>query len=236
MEPPVSPDELALAGSEHLDPGYVATYERKTGFDPEEARYELGLLEAHGFGPDSALIDFGAGTGWFALAAAARCRRVVALDVSPAMVATIERRAAEQHVSNLEVVQAGFLSYEHLGEPADFAYSRNALHHLPDYWKVMALARIAAVLRPGGVLLLRDIVFSFDPGEADAYIERWLDGAAATPDEGWTRAELETHLSEEFSTFSWLLEPMLKRAGFEIDSLDYGTRGVFAEYVCVKRG
>jgi SAM-dependent methyltransferase len=236
MEPPVSPDELALAGPEHLDPGYVATYERKTGFDPREARDELELLERHGLGPDSTLVDFGAGTGWFALAAAARCRRVVAIDISPAMAATIERLTAEQHVSNVEVVQAGFLSYEHIGEPADFAYCRNALHHLPDYWKALALARIAAVLRPGGVLRLRDIVFSFDPGEADAYIGPWLDEAAATPDKGWTRAELETHLREEFSTFSWLLEPMLKRAGFAIDSMDYGTRRIFAEYLCVKRG
>jgi ubiquinone/menaquinone biosynthesis C-methylase UbiE len=236
MEPPVSPDELALAGHEHLDPGYVEAYERKTGFDPDEARYELEILEPHGLGPDSTLIDFGAGTGWFALAAAARCRRVVALDVSPAMVETIERRASDQRVSNVEIVQAGLLSYEHTGEPADFAYCRNTLHHLPDYWKALALARIAAVLRPGGVLLLRDIVFSFNPDEADAYIGPWLDGAAATPDEGWTRTELEAHLREEFSTFSWLLEPMLERAGFAIDSVDYGKRRIFAEYVCVKRG
>jgi ubiquinone/menaquinone biosynthesis C-methylase UbiE len=236
MEPPVSPDELALAGPEHLDPGYVEAYERKTGFDPDEAGYELELLKPHGFGPDSTLIDYGAGTGWFSVAAAARCRRVVALDVSPAMVTALEQRRADQGVSNLEIVHAGFLSYEHRGEPADFAYCRNALHHLPDYWKALALTRIAAVLKPSGVLLLRDIVFSFEPDEADAYVGGWLDAAPATPEEGWTRSELEAHLREEFSTFSWLLEPMLERAGFEIASADYGTRRIFAGYVCVKRG
>ena len=236
MEPPLSPDELALAGPEHLDPAYVSAYERKTGFDPDEARYELELLEPYGFGPDSTLIDFGAGTGWLALAAAARCRRVVALDVSPAMVATIEERVAEQGLSNLEVVRTGFLSYEHAGDPADFAYCRNALHHLPDYWKALALRGIASVLRPGGVLLLRDIVFAFDVDEADEYIGAWLAGAAANSDEGWTRAELETHLREEFSTFTWLLEPMLGHAGFAIESSDFGKRRIFAEYICVKRG
>ena len=235
MEPPLVPDELGLAGPEHLDPAYVATYERKTGFEPEDAEYELELLEARGFGADSTLIDFGAGTGWFAVAAAARCRRVIAVDVSPAMLATIERRAADERISNLEIVQAGFLSYEHTGELADFAYSRNALHHLPDYWKALALRRVATVLKPGGVLLLRDIVFSFDPADADEVIGAWLDSAAATPDEGWTREELETHVRDEHSTFSWLLEPMLERAGFAIESADLGTRGVFAEYVCVNR-
>lgn len=235
MQTRVSLDELALAGAEHLDPTYVSNYERKTGFDPDEARCELELLEPHGFGPESTLIDFGAGTGWFALVAARRCRRVVALDVSPAMIETLEHRATAQGVSNLEIVQAGFLSYEHAGEPADFAYCRNALHHLPDYWKALALRRIASALRPGGVLLLRDIVFSFDPDEADDYIGPWLDCAAESPEVGWTRAELETHLREEHSTFSWLLEPMLERAGFEIESSDFGTRRIFAEYVCVRR-
>lgn len=236
METPVSLDELALAGAEHRDPEYVARYERKTGSGLGDAGEELALLEPHGFGAGSTLVDFGAGTGWLALAAAARCRRVVAVDVSPAMVAMMKRRATEHQISNLEVVQAGFLSYEHTGAPADVAYCRNALHHLPDYWKAIALSRTASVLRPGGVLLLRDIVFAFDPTEADAYIGPWLDGAAATPEKGWTRAELETHLREEFSTFTWLLEPMLERAGFSIASADYGTRRIFAQYVCVKRG
>jgi hypothetical protein len=37
MRTPVSLDELALAGAEHLDPTYVSNYERKTGFEPDEA-------------------------------------------------------------------------------------------------------------------------------------------------------------------------------------------------------
>jgi SAM-dependent methyltransferase len=236
MEPPVAPDELALAGPEHRDAAYIAQYERKTGFAPDDADDELALLEPYGFGAESVLLDFGAGTGWLALAAAARCRRVVAIDVSPAMIATMQRRAAERDPSNLEIVHAGFLSYAHEGALADFAYCRNALHHLPDYWKAVALTRVASALRPGGVLLLRDIVFAFDPADANQYIGPWLDGAAATPEEGWTRAELETHLRDEFSTFTWLLEPMLDRAGFSVASADYGTRRVFAEYICVKRG
>jgi hypothetical protein len=40
---------------------------------------------------------------------------------------------------------------------------------------------------------------------------------------------------EEFSTFTWLLEPMLERAGFEIASAEYAA-GVYANYLCVKTG
>jgi len=224
--------ELALAGPEHLDPAYVATYDRKAGFDPVG---DLTGLRGRGLDASSTLIDFGAGTGTFAVAAASICRRVIAVDVSPAMVDAIRGKAAASNAANVECVQAGFLSYEHEGNPPEFIYSRHALHHLPDFWKAVALSRLAALLAPGGILQLRDLVFSFDPSEADARIESWLRTAAAErPEDGWTRAELETHLRTEHSTFTWLLEPMLARAGFEVLSADYGLAGGYASYVCVK--
>jgi hypothetical protein len=39
---------------------------------------------------------------------------------------------------------------------------------------------------------------------------------------------------DESSTFTWLLEPMLARAGFEIAATDYGRAGAYAGYICVK--
>ncbi len=225
--------EIALAGPEHLDPGYVAAYDRKAQVDPTG---DLEDLRSLGLGSVSTLVDFGAGTGTFAVAAASVCARVIAVDVSPAMVDAMRAKAAEHGAWNVACVQAGFLSYEHEGAPVDFVYTRNALHHLPDFWKGIALSRIAGVLRPGGVLRLRDLVFSFDLAQAEERIAQWLETVAADrPEEGWTRDELETHLREEHSTFSWLLEPMLGRAGFEIAAAEYGALGAHADYVCVKR-
>jgi hypothetical protein len=80
---------------------------------------------------------------------------------------------------------------------------------------------VAEVLTPGGTLRLRDLVFSFDLPDALARIAHWLHTATATrPEDGWTGAELETHLRDEYSTFSWLLEPLIRRAGFEIEAVD----------------
>lgn len=226
-------DELVHAGTEHLDPAYVAGYERKAGYDPgpDVARLrELGLDQA------STLVDLGAGSGAFALVAAPYCRRVVAVDVSAPMLAVLEERAREAGIVNLECVQAGFLSYAHQGELADFVHSRHALHHLSDFWKAVALARIAAMLRPGGVFRLRDLIYSFDPADAERAIESWLSHASASPDIGWTRPELETHVREEHSTFTWLLEPMLERAGFTIVEREYSNSGIYTAYTCVKGG
>jgi ubiquinone/menaquinone biosynthesis C-methylase UbiE len=226
-------DELAGAGHEHLDPTFVAGYDRKAGLDAD-AKDEVRLLRGLGLDEHATLVDLGAGTGTFALAAAATCRRVVAVDVSPEMVAATKKKVAELGVSNVECVQAGFLSYAHDGAPADFVYSRNALHHLPDFWKGLALRRMALMLRQGGILRLRDIVYAFDPPAAERFIRDWLDSGSERPDVGWTRAEFEEHLRHEHSTFSWLLESMLERAGFEVKEADYGARRVYAHYVCVR--
>jgi ubiquinone/menaquinone biosynthesis C-methylase UbiE len=225
------PDELARAGPEHLDPSYVAGYERKAGFDPTD---EVALLRELGLDKTHTLVDMGAGTGVLALAAAKVCRRVVAVDVSSAMLAVARDEADRRGVTNVELVQQGFLTYQHQGEPADFVYSRNALHHLPDFWKAIALERITAVLRPGGILRVHDIVYSFEPGEARNALEAWFARAAADPAEGWTRSELEEHVRDEHSTFSWLLEEMLERAGFEIREVR-SRDAVYAAYVCVHR-
>jgi SAM-dependent methyltransferase len=221
-------DELAHAGPEHLDPSYVAAYDRKAAFDPSD---DLARLREHGTGT---VVDLGAGTGTFALAAAELFERVVAVDVSPAMLAAVEARASDRGLRNVECVRAGFLGYRHAGPPADAVYTRNALHHLPDFWKAVALARVAEILRPGGVLLLRDLVFSFELHEAETVLAAWLDGAASSPEDGWTRAEYEVHLRDEHSTFSWLLEPMLARAGFDIEHAGYDRSGVYADYLCRK--
>jgi ubiquinone/menaquinone biosynthesis C-methylase UbiE len=224
-------DELAHAGPEHLDPDFVAGYDQKQGYpDPAE---DLAAFEAHGLGGSSAVVDLGAGSGQFALAAARRFGHVTAVDISPAMLAALRERSAAAGLANLDCVQAGFLGYEHAGPPADGVYTRNALHQLPDFWKALALERIARMLRPGGVLRLRDLIYDFGPAEARGVFQGWLDRAAANAAEGYTAGDYAEHIRTEFSTFRWLLEPMLAAAGFEIVTADFDGR-LYGAYTCVK--
>ncbi len=113
-------------------------------------------------------------------------------------------------------------------------FTRNALHQLPDFWKAMALDRIAALLRPGGVLRLHDLIFDFQPGEAAMVFRQWMDGAADDPTLGYTGDDYAEHVRTEFSTFRWLLEPMLSVAGFEIVNSSF-RNFVYGAYTCVKR-
>jgi ubiquinone/menaquinone biosynthesis C-methylase UbiE len=227
-------DEMAHAGPEHLDPAFIAGFDRKQGY-PDPAR-DIAALQARGLGAASVVVDLGAGTGQFALAAARHFGRVAAVDVSPAMLGAMRDKAAATGVplSRIEYARAGFLSYSP-GAPVDGVYTRHALHQVPDFWKAVALTRIAAMLKPGGVLRLVDLVYDFQPSQAPAVFDGWLAAAAADPAEGYTAADYAEHIRTEHSTFRWLLEPMLAAAGFEITEVAYERR-LYAAYTCVKAG
>jgi SAM-dependent methyltransferase len=220
-------NELGHAGAEHPDPAFVAGYDAKQQFDPSD---DVEALVGLGLGPSTRLLDLGAGTGTLTVvAAAATGADVTAIDVSPAMVEHLGARSAA--APDVEVCEGGFLSYEHNGEPFDFVYCRNVLHQLPDFWKVIALWRVAGWLRPGGVLMLRDLVYDLAPDEIEAGIEAWFDRAVDDPATGYTADDFADHVRTEHSTFTWLLEPMLERTGFEIVARDV-RRGVYASYTC----
>ncbi len=123
-------DEVPNAGRENLDVAHVERYDGKMD---SRALDEVALLRSAGLGASSVVVDLGSGTGQFALAVATTCRRVVAVDVSPVMIERLRNKIDEAAINNVEIVAAGFLTYDHTGDPADVAYSRYALHHLPEF-------------------------------------------------------------------------------------------------------
>jgi ubiquinone/menaquinone biosynthesis C-methylase UbiE len=231
MVEPWTIDELDHAGHEHLDPAFVAGFDDKQGHpDPAD---DLAVLSSCGLGKESTVVDLGAGTGQFALRAARAFGKVIAVDVSPAMLEVLRNRASELGLDNFDCIEAGFLSYEHAGPPADAVYTRNALHQLPDFWKALALTRIAAFMRSGGVLRLHDLIYDFQPSQAEAVFTRWLSHAATDPTRGYTREDFAEHIHTEHSTFRWLFEPMLSAAGFEIATAHFDG-SVYGTYTCIK--
>lgn len=220
-------DERRHAGEEHLVPERVNDYDEKVPFDPTD---EVERLRELGLSGEDTVVDFGTGTGVFPLAIAPYCDRVIGVDISEAMI-RIARRKAEE-VANVSFVNDGFLRYDHEGPPASFAFSRNALHHLPDFWKVEALKNVGSTLEPGGLLRLRDLVYSFDPEASHPEIDAWLAGMEPTP---FTEEELDAHFGSEFSTYDFVMEPILERTGFDIVDAAY-REGFYAAYTCRWRG
>ncbi len=137
-------------------------------------------------------------------------------------------------LKNIEFHRGGFLTYDHRAKPVDAISTVAALHHLPDFWKLIGLQRLASMLKPNGRLFLFDVVFSFDIDEYERGIKRFI--RKATGHMGPSgQSESETHVREEYSTCDWIMEGLLERAGFTVESADYRDE-FLAAYLCTKRG
>jgi ubiquinone/menaquinone biosynthesis C-methylase UbiE len=105
------------------------------------------------------LLDVGAGTGLLALAAAPRVRRVLAIDVSPAMCGRLLDKVRGAGVGNVAVLTDSATELP-LGDcTVDVVVSNYCFHHLSDAEKEQALTAIWRVLRPGGRLVFGDMMF-----------------------------------------------------------------------------
>ncbi|OGV50579.1 MAG: hypothetical protein A2X49_12290 [Lentisphaerae bacterium GWF2_52_8] len=225
-------DEFVQKGTDYGDLKNVEEYDaRHSRFRDyeKEAEEKLSKLKADS---ESVIIDLGCGTGAFALIAAMHCRKIHAVDVSEAMLEYASRKARKAGLGKIEFHKGGFLSYEHKGEPADALVSSAVLHHLPDFWKQIALKRIYSLIKPGGRFFLFDVVFSFNPDDCEKVFDDWLKGIEETLGPEFAR-EAAVHLRDEYSTFSWVMEGLLARAGFEIESCEY-EKGLLAKYLCRK--
>jgi cyclopropane fatty-acyl-phospholipid synthase-like methyltransferase len=233
--PPWQFDEFKQLTVDFNDPQQVADYDRRQGDGAEDNRRILSDL---GLKAGDVVVDLGTGTGSFAVEAArAGAARVHAVDVSPAMLEFTKRRARAAGVEDrITCTHAGFLSYAHAGPPADIVVTQFAMHHLPDFWKGVALARIAAFIKPGGRFYLEDVIFSFPSTDHAARIDSWIDTVAgARGGNSFGRAVFQGHVRDEFSTYDWVIEGLLSRAGLRIDAA-HKSAPTYATYTCARVG
>jgi 2-polyprenyl-3-methyl-5-hydroxy-6-metoxy-1,4-benzoquinol methylase len=175
-------------------------------------------LSALGVKPGWRVADIGCGNGVMACEAALMGAEVDAIDISPAMLALAEISARDRKVA-IRTQSAGLLSFAYQPESYDLIVSEFALHHLPDFWKAVAMSRIFAALKPGANFYLRDIVFVRTPDGAERDVEEWAEFSITNHD--FNRDSVVTHMRDEYSTFGWVIERMLGDAGFLLTSVDY---------------
>lgn len=220
-----------MTGVDFEDTAQVEVYDRnQTASTPDQ---EQALVNRLGISAKHVVVDFGAGTGNFAIQAALAGADVHAVDISRTMLAYAQNKAQKAGVGNIQFHKAGFLSYDHPDQSADFVVTKNALHILPDFWKMTAFLRLATMLKSNGVFYLRDVIFSFPSTAYEVSINNWIKQVAKPEGEGWTARDFEMHVREEHSTYAWIIEGMLARAGFEIIEANYNTP-TYADYLCVK--
>lgn len=98
-------------------------------------------------------LDAGSGTGWVGIEAARLGARVAAFDPSPAMVELARANARETGVP-LDA-RVGFVEDAPFREPFDVVLNSGVISFAPD--PQVYLARLDALVRPGGLLVIGDI-------------------------------------------------------------------------------
>lgn len=226
--PPWQWNEFQQIGTDYASEEEVAMYDRRMRKIRDIDAENAGMLDFLRLPSDGAVLEIGTGTGAFLRTAAKRCARAAGIDISEVMLQYARSRADEEKLQNLELSRAGFLTHTFVPETFDGVVSGLAFHHLPDVWKAVALERIHRILKPGGRLVLLDVVFDWKSEAPEAYFERIVSAA------GESRPNFIRHIAQEYSTLAWIMEGLLTRAGFAIEQKR--TAGDFLMLYCAGKG
>ena len=125
---------------------------------PAHADYKSVAVftELGGFSPGDRLLDSGCGPGIVSTALARQVAHVDGVDLTPAMVALGERRAAADGLSNLTFQVADMSALPFADGSFDGAVTRYTVHHLDH--PIAALSEMVRVTRAGGRLVALDAV------------------------------------------------------------------------------
>jgi putative AdoMet-dependent methyltransferase len=211
-------NERKQIGGSFIDPDRARMWDRRSaaiaGDFKERAKQIAGMLN---LGQQSVIADLGCGTGQYTLELSHYCRKVYAVDISSTMLDILEEKAKKRKASNIERINSGILEFLSKDMKVDAIVTQTALHHLPDFWKSVAIHKMAGMLNPGGKIFLSDVIFSFKTSEYERFFGDMIKEIAAKGDDGLTE-DAKLHLQEEFSTFDWILEGMFSNAGLRIET------------------
>ena len=146
------------------------------------------LIELSSPKPTDACVDLGAGTGFVTTALAPLVSSVLAVDLSAGMASSLAERAARDGLHNISIEVSDLREFQLPPASVDLVVSSYALHHLGDADKQALVARAARWLRPGGRLVIADMMFGRGRSQRDLNILRQkVTALAAKGPGGWWR-------------------------------------------------
>ena len=160
------------------------------------------IMDALGIGDGSVVADIGAGGGWFTVRLARRVGpngRVLAEDVQPQMIESIERRVQREGLRNVTTVLGTPENPRLDAATLDAALVVDAYHEVED--RVTLLRNLAAALKPNGRVGIVD--FRKDGGGPGPAMDERISPEVVIEDARRAGLRLVSH--ETFLPFQYLL-------------------------------
>ena len=159
--------------------------------------------------PPMVIADLGAGEGTFSQLLAQRARQVIAVDNSEKMVEFGRDLAVRHGIQNLDYRLGDLESPPIDPESVDLAFFSQSLHHAPHPQKAVDAAW--RILKPGGRIVILDLVRHNFEEARELYADLWLGFAEVEIDEylrraGFRKIEISiVHKEEHEPSFETLL-------------------------------
>jgi ubiquinone/menaquinone biosynthesis C-methylase UbiE len=125
-------------------------YAKSPVADEAVYRQKLGTTREY-FNADMGVMEFGAGTGTTAIAHAPFVKHILAVDISPKMLAIARGKAQAAGVENITFEQSSIDAFSRPDASFDAILGLSILHLLID--RDAVIAKVFALLKPGGVFV-----------------------------------------------------------------------------------
>jgi ubiquinone/menaquinone biosynthesis C-methylase UbiE/DNA-binding transcriptional ArsR family regulator len=149
---------------------------------------------------DLTVADIGCGTGSLTFELARFAHKVIGVDLSSEMLRRARAVAADRRIHNVEFQQGDALKLPLASRSVDAAFCVMVLHFLPD--PARAVAGLCRIVRPGGSVILVDLVQHNQEWMREQMAHRWL-GFERKTMERWFRdagiADLDYDLTGSFA-------------------------------------
>lgn len=185
-----SPHQIAwpdmIPGLAQLRSRRTSVWDRRSSIGLEKVT--AAVLSAAGILPGCQVLDIGCGSGQLSLMLADLGGDVLAIDPSKPKIDRLEQCAREQGPIGLECLAAPIERLSLPAESVDLIVTSYALHYLRDVDKSRLIAAAYYWLRPGGMLIVADMMFGRGVTSHDrAIIKSKIGSLAKKGAGGWWR-------------------------------------------------
>lgn len=188
--------ELVAAQFGATASAYLTSAVHAQGADLEQLRQALAHLKPV---THSRVLDLGCGAGHASFAAASMANEVVAYDLSAEMLGVVAAAAADRGLANIRTQQGAAETLPFDDASFCAVVSRMSAHHWRDV--PAALREIRRVVKPGGKVVLIDIV-----GAEDPLCDTWLQSVELLRDPSHIR---------DYTPTGWT--QLFRDAGFDVE-------------------